>query len=329
MAQRGYTLRFPFRLAPGQEFSKLDEPYLAEHSGLGLKLGEQSGLYFLSIGEFPSEEAGRSFIPKLWAGLMWAVLHQGLSPDASLSPQEIKYHDDPLQAAKNVSRSLGLGIEKLDGILDGSRPAIYPTDKVVRVLTGQPISLLLGFPPDKTVALITEVVDLPFPERVLENRKLKVALDLYNSFFRETSANARFLTLNMALEALAPSEPKHQCAVDAIDRWVEELKTLQASLDSRGDEWAAYDSLIREIGFRKEKSIRSSIRTLVCSVLQSSEPDADELATQAVRLYDMRSRLVHDGHVEGGDLGRAITDLRGIAFSVLRARFIQVATAGE
>lgn len=329
MEQKGYMLRFPFRLAPGQKFSRLDEPYLAEHSGLGLKLGEQSGLYFLSVGEFPSEEAGRSFIPKLWAGLMWAVLHQGLSPDASLSPQEIKHHDDPSQAAENVSRSLGLAIEKLDGILDGSRPAIYRTDKVVRVLTGQPVSLLLGFPPDKTVAFITEAVDLPFPERILADKKLKVALDLYNSFFREVSANARFLTLNMALEALAPSEPKHQSVVGAIDRWVEELKILQSPFDPYSDEWDAYDSLIREVGFRKEKSIRSSIRALVSSVLKSSEPDADELSRQAVRLYDMRSRLVHDGHVEGEDLGRAVTDLRGIVYRVLRARFLQVATMRE
>lgn len=326
MQDSAYTLRFPFRLAPGQQFSNLDETYVFEHSNLVLKLGKQNGLYFLSVGTFPNEEAGRAFIPKLWAGLMWTMLHQGLSPEANLSPQEIKYCEDPWEAARNLSKSWGLKVEKLDGILDGSIPAIYGSDKVVKVLTVQQASLLLGFPPDKTVTFLGEVLALPHPENVLEDQKLKVALDLYNAFFRETSANARFLTLNMALEALAPSEPKHPCAIEAIDRWIGDLKRLQEGVQLDSDEWHSYNSLIHEVGFRKEKSIRSSIRSLIYSVLHPLEPDAEALSGQAVRLYDIRSRLVHDGHVSGEDLGQAVTEIRKIAVRVLKARFLQVAS---
>ena len=323
---KGYTLRFPFRLAPGQEFSNLDEPYVCEHSDLSLRLGEQSGLYFFSVGVFSDEEAGNAFIPKLWAGLMWALLHQGLSPEAELSSQVITYTEDPNEAAKNVSKSMGLKGEKLDAILDGSLPAVYGSDKVVRVLTGQQVSLLLGFSPGKTVSFVSEVLSLPHPERVLADRKFKVALDLYNAFFRETSANARFLTLNMALEALAPSEPKHQCAVAIIERWVAETKQLQETVKPDSEEWHAYDSLIREIGFRKEKSIRSSIRNLVRSTLQASDPEAELLSGQTVKLYDMRCRLVHDGYVPAEDLGKAVTKLKNIVFRVLKASFLQIAS---
>jgi len=321
-----YILRFPFRLAPGQEFSNLDQPFEAECFDLSLRLGVQSGLYFFSVGFFPQEEAAKAFIPKLWAGLMWALLHQGVSPVAELSPQDITYTEDPTAAAENVSRSLGLKLDKLDSILDGSRPAVYGSDKVVRVLTGEPVSLLHGFPPDKTVAFVNEALSFPHPEAVLSDRKLKVALDLYNAFFRETSTNARFLTLNMALEALAPSEPKHQCAVDAIDRWADEIRQLQESVQPDSEEWHAYDSLIREIDFRKEKSIRSSIRNLVRSALQPTDSEAETLSRKAVHLYDMRSRLVHDGYVSGENLGQAVTKIREIAFRVLKARFLQVAS---
>ena len=321
-----YTLRFPFRLAPGQEFSNLDQPYEVDCFGLSLRLGSKGGLYFFSIAGFPGEDEGKAFIPKLWAGLMWALLHQGVAPDAELSPQNIKYIDNPTEAAENFSRSLGLKLEKLDGILDGSRPVVYDSDKVVRFLTGQQVSLRLGFPPDKTFTFVHEALSLPHPEAVLSDAKLRVALDLYNAFFSETSANARFLTLNMVLEALAPSEPKHQCAVDAINRWVDEIRKLQEAVKPDSEEWHTYDSLIREIGFRKEKSIRSSIRNLVYLTLHPSDPDAVALSRQAVTLYDMRSRLVHDGHVPGEDLGQAVTSIREIVFRVLKARFLKVAS---
>lgn len=326
MPDQGYTLRFPFRLAPGQKFSNLDEPYMSRYSDLVLRLGEQSGLYFLSVGSFPTEESGKAFIPKLWAGLMWSLLHQGLSPEANLLPQEIQYYEDPFEAAQKASKSWGLKVDKLDCILDGSLPAVYAADKAVKLHTGQQISLLLGFAPERTVAFLVEVLAFPHPEYVLADQKLKVSLDLFNAFFRETSANARFLTLNMALEALAPSEPKHLCAIEAIDCWVKKLKRLQEGVQLNSDEWHSYDSLIREVGFRKEKSIRSSIRSLVYSTLQPSDPDAEALSRKAVRLYDIRSRLVHDGYVAGEDLGQAVDELREVTFRVLKSRFLQVAS---
>jgi hypothetical protein len=325
--KKGYTLRFPFQLAPRQRFSNLDEPHVYEHSDLNFKLDEQSGQYFFSISLFPDEEAGKEFIPKLWAGLMWALLHQGLSPKANLSPQSTFHVKDHLKAlARNVSKSSGFEGKKLDAILDGSLPAVYGSDEVVQVLTGQIGSILQGFPADKTTSLICEVLAFPHPECVVINGKLKVALDLYNAFFRETSANARFLSLNMALEALAPSDMKHQSVANTIDSWVAEAKKVKDGLQTDSEEWNDYESLIREIGFRKEKSIRSSIRNLVLSTLQASDPDAADFARQAVHFYDLRSRLVHDGYVQGEDLGQAVTKMREIVFRVLRASFIQVAS---
>jgi len=326
LEHKGYILRFPFRLAPGQEFSKLDQPYDAECLGLSLRLGSQSGLYFFSVSNFPDEEAGKLFIPKLWAGLMWALLHQGVSPIAELTPQNIKYTEDPIAAAENISRSLALKVDKLDGIIDGANPVVYESHKIVKVMTFPNVTLRQGFAPDKTVAFVHEALSLPHPASVVSDTKLKVALDLYNAFFREASTNARFLTLNMVLEALAPSKLKHQSALDAINSWVAEIKQLQKAAAPESEEWRAYESLIREVGFRKEKSIRSSIRSLVHSTLSPTDPEAESLSREAVRLYDMRSRLVHDGYVPGENLGQAVTRIREISFRVLKARFLQVAS---
>lgn len=320
--KKGYTLRFPFRLAPGQEIIDLDQPYKFEHTGIYLQLRAESGMYYFSAELFPEELAGKAFIPKLWAGLMWTLLHRGLSLTVNSSPQKIRYFDNPQAVAKN----LGLKVQKIDSILDDSRPAVYEEDKAVSTIIGHQASLTQGFNPESIVSFIKEALSLPHPEGILSDKKLKVALDLYNAFFWESSVNARFLTLNMALEALAPQKLKHQCAIDAIERWMVEIEKLISSVDPDSEEFFAYESLKREVGFRKEQSIRSSIRHLVGSTLKGTDPEAEDLALRAVHLYDVRSRLVHDGHVQGEDLGQNINEIRDIAFRVLRNRFLKVAS---
>ena len=59
--------------------------------------------------------------------------------------------------------------------MDGSLPAVYKSDKAVRVLTGQQASLTIGFPPNNTLGLVSVVLALPHPECVMADRKLKVA----------------------------------------------------------------------------------------------------------------------------------------------------------
>ena len=62
--------------------------------------------------------------------------------------------------------------------------------------------------------------------------------------------------------------------------------------------------------------------------LQAADPEAELLSRQAVQFYDMRSRLVHDGYVQGEDLGQAATKMREIVFRVLKANFLQIAKEG-
>ena len=228
--------------------------------------------------------------------------------------------------ARSQPKSLRQKIKKVDGGICGDRPAIYPTGKIVCGVIANAPSLSLSFSPDKTVDYIVEALAMPSLEHVSEDPKLKLALDLYNSFFRESTANARFLTLIMALEALAPREERHQCVVKAINEWVDELKHLQSLFDKKSEEWQAYDSLIGDISrHKKEKSHRSRIRSLVYSALHCSDAKAQELSKKAVELYDMRGTLVHTGQVKKGtDLGSAVADLRYIVVRVLKARFLQI-----
>ena len=324
--QKRYTLRLPFRLPQGQQISNLDQPYMHDCGELILKLGKSLDKYFISVGNFSDEATAWAFLPKLWAGLLWTMLNHGLSPEARLSPQEVVHADSPAGAIKRLFNKREEVAQGPYSLIDDSFPAVYCTDSPVCVIGMGQVTVSIGHSAANTLAMVTNAFLLPFPENIMEDGKLRVALDLYNAHFRETGSSTRFLTLTMSLEALTPSEPKHKCAAALIGRWVAEATQLRDSFGQDSDEWEAYDSLIREIGFRKERSIRSSIRKLVYSSLQQAEdPEAEQLSRQAVRFYDMRSRLVHDGYLPEHDLGQAVTSMRDIVARVLKNRFLHAA----
>jgi hypothetical protein len=279
----------------------------------------------LTLAPFQDESEAIGFIPRVYAGLMWTLLHNGLSPEATLEPQSIHYSSDPQGVASHLSKSFDIKADRVDAILEGSCPAIYQSNKEIRIITGGNVSLTLGFDSARSLDLICEAMVFPKSDSVVVDGKLQIALELYSSFFREASANARYLTLAMALEALAPEEMKPQSVIELIEDWKKEVQSRKAALEIESEEWAAYDALEREIDFRQQRSIRKRIRSLVNSVLhRHGDIDAIEVAKKAVLLYDKRGRLVHDGYLPGKELGDSTTQLREIVRRVLEARFIEL-----
>jgi len=318
---------FPFRLAAGQNFRRdLSRGFEQRVFDFTVLIAEKNEVPYLQIGTFPDEAAATAFLPKVHAALMWAALKQGLSPEFKVEPQEVVLAEDRVAAGRNLAESFGVKPEEfgpVDCLIDTGRPAILPDGKVTRYLSAGDITAIVTFVPAQTLGSISEAISLPHVERVVGDAKLKVALELYAGFIRETSMTARFLTLIMALEALAPAEAKHRVVQELIDEWMRELENRQARVRRGEKEWDAYDALAREVGFRREVSIRQRIRTLVRNTLEAhGDADADDMARTAVELYDHRSTLVHDGVLPEGELSHATETARTIVRRVLEARFV-------
>ncbi len=172
---------------------------------------------------------------------------------------------------------------------------------------------------------------IAFPEsaKVIDDAKLRVALELYGAYFSELSANARFLTLVMALEALTSSTLRTELVLNLAAKWKKDVEELQKTVGPESDDADSLEALSRELLFRKEDSIRRQIRTLVFTTLQANgDGDAEETARKAVQVYDLRSMLVHEGKLESPVLGQAISDAKNVVEWVLRARFVQKAKPG-
>lgn len=324
-----YTLRFPFRLPEGRVLSPLDEPASASCVDLSVKLTKHSDGYVLIATPFSDEHAAVAFIPHVYAGLNWTLLQYDLSVEFEMDPQPVYYAEDPQRAAQRLFGA-ETDVERVDALIDGARPAVILADRKVSVMTAGRPSLTTGVNAIMALTAFAEAAVLPRAEAVIQNQKLRTALDLYNVYFRERTGNARFLTLMMALEALTLSEKKPSYVIDLVKEWIADVRRRKSTLEQTTEEWAAYHALEQEIAHRQEVSVRKKISTMVWKVLSAQGRDsATEAARKAVNLYDKRSRLVHDGYLPDGELREGTRELKEIVRSVLKARFVEVAKGHE
>lgn len=148
------------------------------------------------------------------------------------------------------------------------------------------------------------LLDSPYGE------KFRVALELYAAHFNEQQARVRFLLLVIALESLAKPTIKHQVAIDLLSHWQQALEGELNKYLSSSEEFRSLAALSREIGFRAEDSIRSQVRKLFANLAGVGTEEANELQRRALRVYDKRSTLVHDGHLPTEELSTLETEAR-------------------
>jgi hypothetical protein len=257
-----FTLRFPFRLPPGQEIEVDDRSF--DIGGRAHRFEKRGNWYVATVEGFQAEDEARAYVPHVWAALTWVQLHVKVAPQASLELRKVTYTEDPVAAATNLSRSFGLKIDPpVHGIADGSSPVVYPSDKIIKVLTAGDATITATTPIDHVVGYFRDFTEFTHRSRELTDEKLRVALELYTSHFSEVSVNSKFLTLVMCLEALATGTKRPKPVLDLLGQWEEDVAKLKPSLAGDEESLAALDSVLRELVFRRENSIRNQIRTLV------------------------------------------------------------------
>jgi len=312
-----YTLRFPFSVPPDHEIGVTEMS--GELDDLRFSLIKQEPFYILTITGFATDQAATSFVSNVWAGLMWVMLQLGLPSDLLLEPATLAYTEDPEQAAKNLGFA-----DPIDAFTDGDRPAVYPTGKRIRVVTAGAVKLRISRSADELLKVFRNGASFAHSDRVIVDDKLRIALELYRAYFTEVSANAKFLSLITSLEALATGVQRTQLVMDLLGKWRKEAEELQETLPEESEDAFSLEAVTRELLIRRDDSIRRQVRRLVITTLQlNGDADATATARRAVELYDLRSRLVHDGKVAQDALSPAISEALSIVKRVLMVRFTQ------
>jgi hypothetical protein len=320
-----YTARIPFRVPPSTRIAEHEATRSRDNVHFSLKW--EGYYHVLKASGFNSEGEANAFAVRAHAAFAWLLLQSGIAAIASLEPQKIAYFDDPVQAGVNIARSFGMThTPPIDTIIEGSQTAIYPSSKCVKVGTGFPADVYTTVPTAAALDVLIEGSAFAGSERVSDDHKLAVALSLYAAFFTEESAKARFLTLIMALEALASATQKSTIALELLNRWQKEVSAIRSTLPAQSEDAGALESLERELLFRREDSIRSQVRKLVIATLSPAD-DARERARDAVRLYDLRSTLVHEGSLDATTLDHATGEAKALVHRTLLARFHAISRA--
>lgn len=317
----GYTLRFPFQFGTGTKYPNLDKPPKKSIGKLSFSLNRQNYFYVLDVKGFNSEALAKDYLSRLWAGVAWVSLNNCIPFSAETIFGTITYAKDP----KITSENLGASIKGVRaGFASGDQePIVYPSDKKIETMSlnaSASPSSLLSF--DDMYPFLVQGIDAPKSPEIILNAKLKTAIELYNTHYYENSTSTKFLTLIMALEVLATGKHKSIVTLKLLNKWNVELKEEKSKLQNYEEDYESLEALERELFFRKGNSLRSQIRSLVSETLEAeNNPKAQDLAKQAVKLYDKRSTLVHEGKLPPDVLYNAENDTKQIVEMVLKAKF--------
>jgi hypothetical protein len=152
-----------------------------------------------------------------------------------------------------------------------------------------------------------------------QHTTLATAIDLYLAHFYERSIRARFLTLIMCLEVLAPVTERHPASVRALTDFRNRVKAQLIDVKD-AEERDALKELLNEIGYKKEKSISRRLRSLVIAEAPLAQRDREDFAEKVVRAYKLRSTVVHPGAVDLNKLHVACSTALEAVKLLLRAR---------
>lgn len=315
-----YILRIPFELQDGSKINSTNEEIVANDLVYNIK--DEGDFYALIIKGFLSEEHAKCYFERARVGLSWVLLHCGLAPVYSTDLQKVHYAKDPVSASKNLASSFGLPEGgPIDGLMDGRDAVVFDGRKNYKTITGGKANLIYGASLERFFAYFLEGTKLENGVDSLKNKKLRISLDMYAAFYSEASPNAKFLTLIMALESLCEPVRRPEIVVTHIQKFQESIGKHISSLDEDSEEFIAFEALMREVDFRKGSSIRVQIRKLVHDALKDSgNEDCLEVSKRAVKLYDKRSELVHNGEIKNENLSSLTGELRVIVERVLRCK---------
>jgi len=315
-----YTLRIPFRLQEDQTII-LDKAS-RQVGDLTFELDQVDDQYVLTVSGFATEELAKRHFPSMWASFMWISLNRNLAASIPLQQREITLADE---ATREVARLRDYAAE--DGYVYNDGWSVYISGSQLTPCPSGECKVEMQEHSMTLLRLLDEGVAFRDSGLVMQEDKLRVALELYVSSFREISITARFLTLVMVLEALAVSRLKHEVAQTLLKRWANEIEEAKKTYTAP-EVLDALAALKQQLDWRQADSINRQIRYVVESAL-SGNVDVEQVKKTVATIYDQRSTLLHTGRLSTVELHEAIEQVEPIVKRVLRAKFLAIARDEE
>jgi hypothetical protein len=311
-----YKLQFPFSLQSGYRVSDITGPVAIPVPGLTANLTPVSGEYAITVEGFPTASSAESFKAQAWLGLTTLMLDIKAAFSASTDVR----HGTPVVVSNPSLPSTMQGPR----VMVDEGPYVAPSGTRLIAFGMGTATVTVSTPVQRVIDSLSRGMTHPRAETLFTNARFRTAVDLFAAAHFEKTGPARLLTYVMALEVLAPSAEKHPVALALLQKWRTELTAAITAVPADSPEGSDLEALEREINFRKEASIRSRIRHLVHTTLSAvGATDAEQMARTALKAYDSRSVLLHDGSLPEQEIGVTIGNLRTILERLFQAYLTQ------
>lgn len=314
-----YTLYFPFFLSETENFILPDNDLQETGvNGITFSIKREPPIYALKIIGLKKIDG---LLDSLYAGFLWMMINHNIAFKADYVEQKIHYATNPIEAAKNVSKSFGgkMEIDKLDALIDRDRPAIYPEDKKIYKLGAGSVRAEIGRNWVNCFDFIKQGFFSKKSSEIIKDKKLFLALDLYRLHFFESSPRGQLLILFTALEVLLEEQKRPTIILKLIKKWKEEVEDLIKG-HKNGSNQIALSNIKHELLFKEERSIRAKIKTSITKTFKGNGTKSREYVADAIKIYDTRSRLVHTGNVPDKELKWAQGKIKEIMQNILKIK---------
>lgn len=323
-----YSIRLMFFLSPGRTL-KIEDISDCTLLGQNCHIKGDNNQYLMTAGGFTTEGAALSFLQKMCAGLIWYGIKNstGIKFTSDITP--IETFDKPIPASENPALSKlfkDAQWDAYDGHYDFDKTSIIPEHmRLIQFSLGS-VTARIDTPLENLAKVVSEGMELPFPERTLTHQKFRLASEVYLSSHFESSPGASFLSRISTLEILAPDTPSSDPIRELVKRFVEEAKSAQASQESQEIQ-KEYQSLVSRLDNLLNRSIKSRIRDLVIELLNDEfgANDAAKAAKSSSQLYDLRSTMVHSGEVDADKIRDGNNKLNELVPTLLRVIYRKLA----
>ncbi len=320
---QGYTLRVSVKILGKAPISGLESEPSIDVDEVRVTVKQRGRFLVLSANSFATESDAEAFLPRLKGGLWNLALEHNIGFIPYFERREITRPEDPIAAARNLAKSFGRTVEEpvqpVHGLTEEEGSTIFRSDENIRFIGMGDVSAHVSTAWVTAAETLARGIEKAGAAVKEADSDLATAFDLYLSSFYETSIRARFLTLIMALEVLAPVTEKHSVAVQLLDdlqKVIGERLAAEADVEARD----ALEALQRETEFRKETSIRRRLRRLVLDEAPLIAAERQAFAKKVVAAYDLRGAVVHAGRGDSKGLADANDTALDAVKMLLRSR---------
>jgi hypothetical protein len=166
--------------------------------------------------DFASEAEAEAFLTKIKSGLWNIALEHNIAFIPYFERRSITCAEDPEEAARNLAKSFGQPIkepvEPVHGLTEEEGYTIFRSDENIRFIAMGDAHAYVSTGWNNVSKTLAEGFQKARHGIGGPDTTLATAIDLYLAQFYETSIRARFLTLMMCLEVLAPvTERQRDC----------------------------------------------------------------------------------------------------------------------